>query len=172
MERHIILAHKLIQLCIFRILPPLLPLRCVARSNRNISNRRIKPDIENLSTASKKKRVNLSNFEKNFEEASINSACLSTTNDLITKSLKWNWNPPLQIPGNTSWFQPFFKPVICYLNSILAPRSSHQHFVDVFFQFVLQQGEFKKQVVCLTNVWCRLTDLSAEKAHGSTIRNV
>jgi hypothetical protein len=49
-ERHIILAHKLIQLHIFRILPPFLPLRCVARSDGDISYRRVKPDIENLST--------------------------------------------------------------------------------------------------------------------------
>ena len=53
MEWHVVLAHKLIQLYIFRILPPLLPLRCVARSNRNISDRCIKPDIKNLSTARK-----------------------------------------------------------------------------------------------------------------------
>jgi hypothetical protein len=47
-EWHIVFSHKLIQLNILRILPPLLPIRSVARSNGDISNRSIKPNIEHL----------------------------------------------------------------------------------------------------------------------------
>lgn len=47
-EWHIILSHKLIELNIFRILPPFLPLSCVAWCDWDISNRCIKPDIEYL----------------------------------------------------------------------------------------------------------------------------
>jgi hypothetical protein len=48
-ESDIILAHKLIKLYVLGVLPPLLPLiLSVVSSNRQVSNRRIKPYIEHL----------------------------------------------------------------------------------------------------------------------------
>lgn len=59
MERHIILAHKLIELHMFRVLPPLLPVRWIACSNRYISNRCIKPNIEDLNTIRLERKLSI-----------------------------------------------------------------------------------------------------------------
>ena len=46
---HIVLAHKLIQVDrIISLFPPLFPFWCVASGNAGISNRSVKPHIENL----------------------------------------------------------------------------------------------------------------------------
>ena len=48
MESDIVLAHELIQLDVVLVLPPLLPEVCVGRRDRNIADRSIEPDIEDL----------------------------------------------------------------------------------------------------------------------------
>lgn len=47
-EWYIILAHKLIKLHIVRVLPPLFPIIRITRGDWHITNRCIKPHIENL----------------------------------------------------------------------------------------------------------------------------
>lgn len=84
---------------------------------------------------------------------------IENNTNLVLEPFKWNGNPPLKISCNTPRFQPFLKPSICCLNSILAPRSSHRHLVDILFQFLSQQRKFKKHVVCVTDTWGCLTDL-------------
>lgn len=58
-EWHIILAHELIELNIFRILPPFLPLSCVAWCDWDISNGCIKPHIEYLTIDIQKNMITL-----------------------------------------------------------------------------------------------------------------
>ena len=41
---------------------------------------------------------------------------------LATKFLMWNWNSPLQIPGNAMLFESFLEPSIRCLNGIPAPQ--------------------------------------------------
>ena len=48
MESDIVFAHELIELHILLILPPLSPLISVISSDRDVANRCIEPDIENL----------------------------------------------------------------------------------------------------------------------------
>ena len=48
MERDIVFAHKLVELYVFRVLPPLLPMVRVACSDRYITDWGIKPDVEDL----------------------------------------------------------------------------------------------------------------------------
>lgn len=48
MERHIVFAHKLVQLHIFWVLPPLFPFVGIVGSDARVTNRSIKPDVEHL----------------------------------------------------------------------------------------------------------------------------
>ena len=47
-ERYVVLAHELVQLNIFLILPPLFPLVCVISCYRDVTNRGVKPHIEDF----------------------------------------------------------------------------------------------------------------------------
>ena len=47
-ERDVVLAHELVELDILLVLPPLLPLVGVGGCNRDVTNRGIEPDIEDL----------------------------------------------------------------------------------------------------------------------------
>lgn len=48
MESHVVFSHELIQLHILLVLPPLLPLVGVPSSDRDITDRSVKPDIEHF----------------------------------------------------------------------------------------------------------------------------
>lgn len=47
-ERHVVLAHELVQLDLVRVLPPLFPLGGVVGRNRKVSNRRVEPNVKDL----------------------------------------------------------------------------------------------------------------------------
>ena len=48
MESDVVFAHELIELHVLLILPPLFPLISVISRNRDVANRCVEPDIENL----------------------------------------------------------------------------------------------------------------------------
>jgi hypothetical protein len=48
MEGYIVFAHELVQLDIFRISLPKLPILCIIRSNRGVPNAGVEPHVENL----------------------------------------------------------------------------------------------------------------------------
>lgn len=48
MKRYVVLAHKLIEFDIVGIMPPLLPLIRIVRSDRNIAYTRVEPHVHDL----------------------------------------------------------------------------------------------------------------------------
>lgn len=166
-KRHIIFAHELKELHIIRVLPPLLPLCSVARSDRHISNWSIKPHVKHL--VNKTTQLSSTNCQTTILIIVYitfkNENCIEPLQNalqkfnLISIIFMWHRNTPLKISCYTTLLQSFFKPGMCSLNGILAPPTSHRRTVDILFNFILKQRELKKKVICITELWSASTHL-------------
>lgn len=97
-EWHIIFAHKLKQFYVIRILPPLLPIRCIGGRNRNIADGCIKPNIEHLKIIRMRKPDNLVNAEmQNFyaQTLSLYFSCGTGTPHLRSLVMQRGFSPSL-----------------------------------------------------------------------------
>lgn len=128
MERHIVFAHKLIQLHIFGVLPPFLPILSVVCGNGQITKRR-KWERNGSGIRGIDKRENIKQItRKNLENTakikdSPDRRIKPNIKNFVFVSRFRHFRSPLQVSGDAARLQSFFQPRMRDLDSVLSPFS-------------------------------------------------
>ena len=111
-ERNIIFCHELKEINLRGILPPQLPLVCVASSDGQIPVHDAKHD-QLLQGQSQVKNIPYGCIKPDIEH-------------FLCESFQGYWSSPLQVPCDAPRLQPISQPRRSYLNSVVRPNSYKQ----------------------------------------------